>query len=111
VEKPNEGRWREHRYPGFWNTDDIARPRQLSVTESAAGSRLIKGASVMAHYRAYLIGCDGHSKKAVDLNFTDDNAARKRAEQMVDGHDVELWEHPRRIARFASKQEQPFSPV
>ena len=89
----------------------IARPRQLSVTESAAGSRLIKGASVMAHYRAYLIGYDGHSIKAVDLNCTDDDAARKRAEQMADGHSVELWEHARRIARFTSKQEQPFSPV
>jgi hypothetical protein len=71
----------------------------------------MKGASVMAHYRAYLIGCDGHSIKAVDLNCTDDDAARKRAKQMVDGHNVELWEHARRIARFASKQEQPFSPV
>jgi hypothetical protein len=94
------------------HTDSIIAPsRQLSVTESAAGSRLIKGASVMAHYRAYLIGCDGHSIKAVDLNCTDDDAARKRAEQMVDGHNVELWEHARRIARFANKQEQPFSPV
>lgn len=94
------------------HTDRIIAPsRQLSVTESAAGSRLIKGASVMAHYRAYLIGCDGHSIKAVDLNCTDDAAARKRAEQMVDGHNVELWEHARRIARFANKQEQPFSPV
>ena len=93
-------------------TDCIIVPsRQLSVTESAAGSRLIKGVSVMAHYRAYIIGSDGHSIKAVDLNCTDDDAARKRAKQMVDGHNVELWEHARRIARFASKQELPFSPV
>jgi hypothetical protein len=27
-------------------------------------------------------------------------AAKKRAERMVDGHDVELWEHARRIAIF-----------
>jgi hypothetical protein len=30
----------------------------------------------------------------VDLNCTDDDDARKRAEQMVDGHNVELWDTP-----------------
>ena len=59
----------------------------------------------MAHYRAYLIGYDGHHIKAVDLNCTDDDDARKRAEQMVDGHNVELWEHARRIAKFEGKPE------
>jgi len=59
----------------------------------------------MAHYRAYLIGRDGHSIRAIDLNCTDDDDARKRAEQMVDGHNVELWEHARRIAKFEGKPE------
>ena len=54
----------------------------------------------MAHYRRYVIGCDGHPIKAVDLNRTDDDEARKRAEQMVDGHSVELREYARRITRF-----------
>jgi hypothetical protein len=38
-----------------------------------------QGLLVMAHYRAYLIGCDGHHIKAVDLNCTDDDDAKKRA--------------------------------
>jgi hypothetical protein len=59
----------------------------------------------MAPYRAYLIDRDGHHIKAVDINCTDDDDARKRAEQMVDGHNVELWEHARRIARFDAKRE------
>jgi hypothetical protein len=59
----------------------------------------------MTHYRAYLIGHDGHHIQAVDINCTDDDDAKKRAEQMVDGHDVELWEHARRIARFDGKRE------
>jgi len=59
----------------------------------------------MAHYRAYLIGRDGHSIRAIDLNCTDDDDARKHAEQMVDGHNVELWEHARRIAKFEGKPE------
>jgi hypothetical protein len=58
----------------------------------------------MAHYRAYLIDPDGHHIKAVDINCTDDDDARKLAEQMVDGHNVELWEHARRIARFDANE-------
>jgi hypothetical protein len=54
----------------------------------------------MAHYRAYLVGQDSYFIKAVDLDCEDDDAARKRAQKMVDGHDVELWQHARRIAKF-----------
>jgi len=54
----------------------------------------------MAHYRAYLIGRDGHFMKAVDLICDDDDGARKRARKMVDGHDVELWLHDRRIEKL-----------
>ena len=58
----------------------------------------------MTHYRAYLIGRDSYVIKAVDLICDDDDAAKKRAERMVDGHDVELWQHARRIAKFEGKQ-------
>src|SRR5664279_213088 len=61
---------------------------------------LAKGASAMAHYRAYLVGQDSYFIKAVDLDCDDDAAAIKRAQKMVDGHDVELWQHARRIAKF-----------
>jgi hypothetical protein len=54
----------------------------------------------MTYYRAYLIGRDGHFMKAVDLVCDDDDGAKKCARQMVDGHDVELWEHDRRVAKF-----------
>ena len=47
----------------------------------------------MSHYRAYLIARDGHHIKAVDLECVDDDAAKKRAAQMADGTNVELWEH------------------
>lgn len=57
----------------------------------------------MSHYRAYLIARDGHHIKAVDLECVDDDAAKKRAEQMANCTNVELWEHARRIAKFASK--------
>jgi hypothetical protein len=54
----------------------------------------------MAHYQAYLVGQESYVIKAIDLDCEDDNAARKRAQKMVDGHDVELWQHARRIAKF-----------
>jgi hypothetical protein len=62
--------------------------------------RRSEGNPVMAHYQAHFIGRDGHFMKTVDLICDDDDGARKCALQMVDGHDVELWEHDRRIAKF-----------
>jgi hypothetical protein len=59
----------------------------------------------MSHYRAYLIARDGHHIRAVDLECVDDDAAKKRAEQMAHGTSVELWEHARRIAKFDIKSE------
>jgi hypothetical protein len=57
----------------------------------------------MSLYRAYLIAPSGHHIKAVDIECIDDDAAKKRAEQMADGSNVELWEHARRIAKFDSR--------
>lgn len=54
----------------------------------------------MAHYRAYVLGRDGHFIKAVDLICDDDEAARKQAQQIVASFDVELWQQDRRIEKF-----------
>jgi len=59
----------------------------------------------MSHYKVYLIARDGDHIKAVDLECVDDDAAKKRAEQMTDVSNVELWEHAHRIAKFGSKSE------
>jgi hypothetical protein len=59
----------------------------------------------MSHYKAYLIARDGHHIKAVDLECVDDDAAKKRAEQLTDYDNVELWEHARTVAKFGSKSE------
>jgi hypothetical protein len=57
----------------------------------------------MLHYRAYLIDSDGNFFDAVPLDCADDNDAMKRAEQLVDGHDVELWQRARKVARYDRK--------
>jgi hypothetical protein len=54
----------------------------------------------MAEYRAYIVGEDGHFVRAVQLVCPDDETAKEYAKQLVDGHDVELWQLERLIAKF-----------
>ena len=58
----------------------------------------------MNEFRVYLIGSDGHIKSRVDLICEHEEAARERAKQLVDGHDVELWQLGRKIATFSRNQ-------
>ena len=46
----------------------------------------------MNEYRAYPVGPDGHFQGRVDLVCKDEEEAKARAKQLVDGHDVELWQ-------------------
>jgi hypothetical protein len=62
----------------------------------------------MGDYRAYILGIDGHRFiKAKDFLSThrDDAAAMKAAKQLLDGHDVELWDCGRLVARLAPNGE------
>jgi hypothetical protein len=58
----------------------------------------------MPDYRAYLIGSDGHFFNSVALDAPDDEAAIVTAKQLVDGHDVELWQRDRKIGKFDQKK-------
>jgi hypothetical protein len=60
-------------------------------------------ANVMGEYPAYLINKDGRIYLRVDLDFPDDEAAKAHAEQLVDAHDVELWQFGRKIETFRIK--------
>jgi hypothetical protein len=51
----------------------------------------------MANYRVYVVGSDGHFIDVVALECGDDAEATKRAAQLVDGHDVELWQGARKV--------------
>jgi hypothetical protein len=57
----------------------------------------------MQGYRVYVIGHDGRFIKAIDLSCEDDNAAIAATKPLIDGHDLELWQLDRKIARFDSK--------
>jgi hypothetical protein len=62
----------------------------------------------MTEYRAYLIGCDGHFCAAVHLVCTDDTEAIEKAKQLVNGHDVELWQSDRMVAALKAIPESNF---
>ena len=61
---------------------------------------LLPGPLRMHEYRAYIIGPDGHIQSRVDLLCKNENTAIAQAKQLVDGHDVELWQYNRQIAKF-----------
>jgi hypothetical protein len=54
----------------------------------------------MPEYRVYIIGSDGHFQESVPLICPDDDVAMEQAKQLVDGHDVEVWQRARKIAGF-----------
>ncbi len=58
----------------------------------------------MPYYRAYIIGRDGDFDRAVELDCANDEAAIEYAKQLVNGHDVELWQRDRRIVRFEATE-------
>jgi hypothetical protein len=62
------------------------------------------GVSYMSHFRAYVVSRDGHFMKSLVLDCADDRAAVESAKQLVDDHDIELWQRDRMIARFRRKQ-------
>jgi len=57
----------------------------------------------MLEYRAYLIGRNGNIVLRVDLFCDDDEAAKVRAQLLVDMHTVELWQGHRLVARFPTR--------
>ena len=59
----------------------------------------------MAEYRAYILASNGRIMKPVDLECDDDEAANEAAKQLIDGHDVELWQGSRKIATFRHRSE------
>jgi hypothetical protein len=59
----------------------------------------------MDHYRAYIIGHDGHILSAVELIGENEEAAKEQARKLVDGHDVELWQRERKISTFLHPRE------
>ena len=66
----------------------------------------------MPDYRAYILGIDGHRFVFVDgflSNHLDDAAALIAAKKLIDGHDIEVWDQGRLVARLDHKSGNPIS--
>lgn len=59
--------------------------------------------AAMLNYRAYLIGPDDHIMQRIDFHCANEDDAKERAKQLVDGHDVELWLDDTLVERFRFK--------
>ncbi|WP_342712761.1 hypothetical protein AAFG13_17355 [Bradyrhizobium sp. B124] len=55
-------------------------------------------------YYAYFIGPDGHIQDRVVILVDDDEEAKSLARQLVDGHDIELWQGARKVAALPSEK-------
>jgi len=56
----------------------------------------------MSDYRAYIVDGPFNSIIAKFLhNHPDDATASEAAKQLVDGHDIELWDRDRFVGRFS----------
>jgi hypothetical protein len=60
----------------------------------------------MTVYRAYIVGLHDRSIGVVQLDCINDESAIKSAGRLVDGHDVELWQMDRPVARFDAQSKQ-----
>jgi hypothetical protein len=57
----------------------------------------------MEGYRAYIIGSEGRVQNRVDLLCDDEAEAIRLAGQLVDRHDVELWQLGRLVKKFTAE--------
>ena len=51
-------------------------------------------------YYAYIIDDNGHVQNRIEVLCDNDDEAKRCAEQLVDGHAIELWQEARRVATF-----------
>ena len=55
-------------------------------------------------YYAFVVDADGHIQNRVVVDCDNDDEAKRLAEQLVDGHAIELWQEARMVARFELKE-------
>ena len=59
----------------------------------------------MRTYRVFFLDEGAHVvKPPIDIECANDHEASKKAQQLVDGHDTELWQDDRLIGRFPHKK-------
>jgi hypothetical protein len=71
---------------------------QASVTESGRAPACTVEKRALADYRIYRLDKNGRIESAGEVIDCDtDQHAIEKAKQMVDGHDIEVWQRARRV--------------
>jgi hypothetical protein len=86
--------------------------RSGSAGEEFGLRALYDGAKTMPEYRAYILGIDGHRFVRVadfSSDYSDDGTALDAAKKLIDGHDVEVWDRGRLVARLDHTDGNPIS--
>jgi len=68
---------------------------------------LVLGTAIM-RYKVFMVDSGRRVICAAKLDCIDEQAARRRAEQMRGEHDVELWDGDRLVAVFRSASNEDF---
>jgi hypothetical protein len=63
---------------------------------------------LMPAYYIYTLDDNGHIERRIDAICSNDEQAKRRAEQLLDGHVLELWLGARKIAEFKPENYGPF---
>ena len=58
----------------------------------------------MPTYRVLTLGPNRKIEAAKDIECANDEEAITKAKQLLDGHDIELWEHGRFLSWFPPKK-------
>jgi hypothetical protein len=74
--------------------------RLATVPRVAAADRSKTSTGAKMRLYAYFIGDGGHITSRVTILAINDEEAKERAKQLVDGYAVELWQEGRKIAIF-----------
>ena len=97
------------RFPG---DEDWPHPPSTFAETAVPDSKVLEGAlrfrgSVMAEttksllrYRVYFLDPNGHSTGTQDIVASDEREGVKKARQLLDRQDIELWDHERLVGRF-----------
>lgn len=51
-------------------------------------------------YRAYILDDEGHITGVHELQCAGDEEAKQEVAKLLDGHDLEIWQRQRRVARL-----------
>jgi hypothetical protein len=92
----------ERRSPTQGSPDEYSQSyERVTVVAGTSGAEMTSYfTEALRDYRAFILGPDGHVIDRTDMFCANDEAAKKRAKQLVNGHDVELWHHDRKLAEF-----------